>query len=75
MIDTIIYKHNLDRTPTIEDRNNKVGLLEFAEQLREKGWVKKEKKEFISLKHFDVFYTTSTGNKENHIEWKAMLID
>jgi len=66
----IIYKHRMDRAPTLEDRAKKIGLAGFTEILREHGWVDEKNR---ALKNFRMRYGGHAEEGNNYIEWIAFL--
>jgi len=72
MAEEIVYRHNMDRSPTQEERMNMVGFEGFAEKLIEKGWVFRDEM-LTSLKDFSVKYDGVSEGSNHYIEWKAIL--
>lgn len=69
-IQTVIYKHILDRAPTLEDRARKIGMIEFAKKLEEHGWLDGEG---LCTREFDVTYEGHGAPGDNYIQWTAIL--
>jgi len=66
----IVYRHRMDRVPTLEDRKKRVGLMEFVEVLREHGWVDEN---YRGLKRFRLRFEGYAEKGNNYIEWTAFL--
>lgn len=71
MAETVIYRHIMNRAPTLADRAKKIGLKDFIEKLEEQGWARDD----VILKNFIVRYRGNSGNGNNYIEWSAELSD
>lgn len=68
----IMYRENLNRPPTLEDRAKMLGFNGFEAELKKYGWVDEEGR---ALKNFGVVYSGHNGLKTRnyYIEWKATL--
>ena len=67
----IVYRHTMDRPPTMDDRMKKVGLDGLANRLKGAGWVAEDGE--TVLRNFDVVYEGVAEPNNNYIEWRATL--
>jgi len=72
MINTVVYKHIMDRAPTLEDRAQKIGMEGFLKRLQDEGWTDEN---FVCLKRCSVTYEGHAEPGNNYIEWSAVLIE
>mgnify|MGYP001363182612 CR=1 FL=1 len=68
----VVYRHRMDRAPTTEDRDARIGYEGFVEMLQEEGWVSSDGD--TTLKNFRWSYGSCTEPGNNYIEWKAVEI-
>lgn len=66
----IIYRHVIDRPPTLEDRAAKIGFEGFVEKLQEQGWVARDGR-LTTLRNFKCEYEGHAQKDNNYIEWRA----
>lgn len=66
----VVYRHEMDREPTMEDISRKLGLEEFVLKLQEEGWVAPNR---TPLKDFDVWYGGCREPGNYYLEWKAVV--
>lgn len=71
--EVVIYRHQLNRAPTLEDRAKGVGEAGFTEELIRQGWLEMVNSHPKALKPFVIEYSTQTKKGDNYIEWKATL--
>jgi len=72
MEEPVIYRHFMDRAPTIGERTSMLGFCEYQDALRKRGWVDSDneiKRDFVSESR--VFYFGKSGNC--YIEWIGFL--
>ncbi|HLC55370.1 MAG TPA: hypothetical protein VJJ75_02440 [Candidatus Nanoarchaeia archaeon] len=73
-IKKIIYRHMIDRAPILEDREQKIGLDGFHEQLWENGWMDEEGHSLLRGE-FRIVYEAHAEPGNNFIQWSAMITE
>lgn len=65
----IVYKHRMDRAPTLDDRTKRVGLEGFLKELQKHGWADES---LHAIKKFKWEYRGHVEEGNNYIQWTAI---